>query len=397
MPNYKQTIIYSDYDAINTLNAALIIYGGIGIGKGIYLGGTLKNSYGTALLPSYTFSNDITLGIFGASNKIGFSVNAAESMNLTNTSLNVSSGIIQTNNDSTEATNENTASVVLKGGIGINKNIYMKSGSLIKAGDGSAVAPCYTFISNNTTGLYATSSLIGISMVGVNMYQFYTNEKIGIGNLTNATYNISFSGTSNRTIGIENSSTNNDGYDLSLYSGGAFSGETNLNGGSLNMFSGLSTGTGLSRTIIKRTSKGSSGTSYNTYHDGIIFPNEVNLTSGANTNLFTISVPEAGAIGLNINFSVSASNGSNLIINRTGDVTGGATNSRGTITSTFTIGTNILTRSGNPTLTLTWSLVAGTNAVTARLVANLSFASPTFFKLWYNITNGSNNSITYLL
>jgi len=74
----------------------------------------------------------------------------------------------------------------------------------------------------------------------------------------NSTYQINLGGNGNSTIGmVRNGSTN--GADLSVYSGGAMSGGTNLNGGNFYLKSGISTGTGTSNLYFQTATAGSTG------------------------------------------------------------------------------------------------------------------------------------------
>ena len=78
-------------------------------------------------------------------------------------------------------------------------------------------------------------------------YRFFIDNagKIGIG--TNSPSNtMSFGGNTNNVIAMERTTSGTDGLDLTLRSGGAKSGETDKNGGSLFLSSGTATGNGMS-------------------------------------------------------------------------------------------------------------------------------------------------------
>ncbi len=87
--------------------------------------------------------------------------------------------------------------------------------------------------------------------------------KVGIG-VSSPSNSLSFDGQAARTIWMERHTTSgNAGNNLTLQSGGAYSGGTNLNGGDLNLSAGTSTGTGYSNIYFKIAAAGSSGTADN--------------------------------------------------------------------------------------------------------------------------------------
>lgn len=95
------------------------------------------------------------------------------------------------------------------------------------------------------------------------LFRFSENGRFGIGT-TSASYNLSFSGTSAKTIGIE-SATSGKGNSLNLEAGNAQSGGTDLNAGNVNIGSATrSTGTGTNSINFYTNTAGSTGTSYNT-------------------------------------------------------------------------------------------------------------------------------------
>jgi hypothetical protein len=75
-----------------------------------------------------------------------------------------------------------------------------------------------------------------------------------------ANYNFSIRPNTNYTHAIERKTTASNGYDFTLQAGGAKSGETNTNGGTLVLSSGIATGSGDSSIEIYTATPGSSGT-----------------------------------------------------------------------------------------------------------------------------------------
>jgi hypothetical protein len=76
----------------------------------------------------------------------------------------------------------------------------------------------------------------------------------------NANYNFSIRPTANYTHAIERKTTSSNGYNFTLQAGGVKSGETNTNGGTLLLSSGISTGSGDSSIEIYTATAGASGT-----------------------------------------------------------------------------------------------------------------------------------------
>lgn len=89
----------------------------------------------------------------------------------------------------------------------------------------------------------------------------YVSGNFGIGT-SSPSFDLGFGGNSSRTIGINRNSTTS-GSDLTVSSGGALSGGTNLSGGTLALSSGTATGTGSSAIEFKTATAGGSGTTDN--------------------------------------------------------------------------------------------------------------------------------------
>lgn len=115
--------------------------------------------------------------------------------------------------------------------------------------NGSAAGTWYTDTNSVPTG-FTTGSVIFVDGGGTltqdNANFFWDDAafRLGIGTAS-PTSSLSFGGNSARNIGMERNSTTT-GSNLTISPGGAVSGGTDLNGGTLTIRSGISTGTGLS-------------------------------------------------------------------------------------------------------------------------------------------------------
>lgn len=155
--------------------------------------------------------------------------------------------------------------------VGINQITGDHSAIYTTAGDGST-DPGYPF---NHNGNYGTLVIQGRNDAANGGIAFRTGAgagqdnrmvitpsgNVGIGTTT-PSYNLSFGGDAARTIAMERNTTT-AGSILTVGSGGALSGGTNLNGGDLYLKSGTSTGTGSSDIYFQTATSGATGTTDN--------------------------------------------------------------------------------------------------------------------------------------
>jgi len=123
----------TDNDLVTYDNGALIVGGGVGINKNLFVGGNTSTLGNSSITGSLTV--DSTLKVNGNS-ILGDSLS----------DVNTSSGSLRVLND-TQATAHNAAALVVDGGVGIGKNLYV-SGS--------------TFLYGDLT-IYGTGSVVNIS------------------------------------------------------------------------------------------------------------------------------------------------------------------------------------------------------------------------------------------
>lgn len=130
----------------------------------IYASGTVKVGAGTAAAPAYTFSTDPDTGIYSpGANVLGFGVGGADVASLSSTGLSLGTPL-SVANGGTGATTA-AAGLAALGGASLNGSSTVDfSVNHVKAGDGSAAAPAYTFSSDPDTGMYSP----GADAIGFN-------------------------------------------------------------------------------------------------------------------------------------------------------------------------------------------------------------------------------------
>ena len=109
----------------------------------------VRTSFGTADAPSHSFTSDINTGMYAiAQNEIGFSTGGGERVKITGSGVEVSGDI--------------ASSGAISAGSGITAGAAITTASVataseIRASDlGSATDAAFTFVDNQTTGMYAT-------------------------------------------------------------------------------------------------------------------------------------------------------------------------------------------------------------------------------------------------
>jgi hypothetical protein len=130
-----------------------------------------------------------------------------------------------------------------------NSEIKMASSSL------------YGYLTLDTSGnltVKSASGQVALNTGGFDALVVKPSGSVGIGTNT-PTGDLSFGGNNPRTLTVERNSTSNHGYPFTIKSGGAGSG-SNLNGGDLNLSSGVATGSGSSKVVLSAVAPGNSGT-----------------------------------------------------------------------------------------------------------------------------------------
>jgi hypothetical protein len=198
-----------------------------------------------------------------------------------------------------------------------------------------------TFDSGPTAG---TGMTVNIGTSANQGSTLVVNGDVGIGTtLPDAL--LSFSGQAAQVIDmVRETTTATTGNDLTVKAGGATSGGTNLNGGNLNLSSGISTGTGTSGISFNVSEAGSSGTTDNSATTAMILTGTGNVGIGTTVPGTTLNVngtitlgiaggandvgmykntqrqvtfessPTVGT-GMTVNIGTSANQGSTLIVN----------------------------------------------------------------------------------
>jgi hypothetical protein len=199
-----------------------------------------------------------------------------------------------------------------------------------------------------------------------------------------------------QNFGITRRTSSAVGNDLNIYSGGAYSTGSNLDGGKLLLSSGISTGSGMTSTIIKRYTRDASASTDNTQTDALVITSEKTLVDNTATSLFEVSLPSNSVAGGTIEYTVSATDGTDFQAH-TGTVWYSACNKSGVYTTAISDESNADSAniSSSGTLSETWSILTGTNKITIQANFNSSLSTPTI-KMYYFIHNGSVQTITQL-
>jgi len=152
---------------------------------------------------------------------------------------------------------------------------------------------------------------------------------------------------------------------------------TNIDGSSLTLSGGLSTGTGDDGDVILQTTMtGNTGTSANSYQTRQHTPAKfTNLTEGTATNVVSISLPSGRVTGGTATVTVWASDGTDHQA-LTSEVRFSAVNKAGTITAT-TSQTDGTTAASAGTLTVTYDATASGNNILLRANATSSLTQTT--------------------
>ncbi|MGB4844524.1 MAG: hypothetical protein WBP16_08675, partial [Ferruginibacter sp.] len=168
---------------------------------------------------------------------------------------------------------------------------------------GNIGAPQYDWHLTGNSGTNASTNFIG-TIDAVDFIAKTTNTermriasggKIGIAGVAVPTYDFSINGDAGRAIGMERSSLGAGNF-MTVRSGSALAGGTDLNGGSLNLVSGVSTGTGNSAVrFYTSTPAAISGTTDNNLTQKMIVMGNGNVGIGTGNPLAQLSVTRSAA------------------------------------------------------------------------------------------------------
>jgi hypothetical protein len=315
---------------------------GITIGTTTITGGTSGR-----LLTSGTTVGELTLGT-GVSNALGNTVNAANGL--------LTYGIIGTSGAAVPLLNvTNTWSTQRFG----TSTVYIEpTGTALNFWDNAFGMKLYV---RTADPVVASSSAINFGALGFLMWQ---------------STNRADSGTTDTYLGRNAAAQIQLGLDASTpvaqrIKAGDGSG-TNIDGSSLTLSGGQSTGTGDDGDVILQTTMtGTTGTSANSYQTRQHTPAKfTNLTEGAATNVVSISLPSGRVTGGTATFTVWASDGTDHQA-LTSEIRFSAVNKAGTITAT-TSQTDGATAASAGTLTVTYDATASGNNLLLRANATSS-------------------------
>lgn len=231
---------------------------GLAMGTQVTASGLRSVALGSSVTASATDSIAIGSGLFtnSTSNSLAIGFGTSPTLSVTSTTVNVT-GTLTTTNSATEldtpdkkvVNGTSTATFNTNGGNLNNYGGYFNNTSTKSVG------------SNTLTniGLYANASGGDANYAAV-----FPNGNVGIRTET-PSYDLSFSGTGQRTIGMERqTSPSNNGQGLTILAGGAKTGVADQTGGDIDISTGTATGNGGSNIKFKTAGGGVSGTSDST-------------------------------------------------------------------------------------------------------------------------------------
>ena len=100
------------------------------------------------------------------------------------------------------------------------------------------------------------------------------------------------------------------GQNLNIYAGRTKSGNTDQNGGNLNLKSGLSTGMGFQSIKLSRYSRAiSTSTTDNTISEAMIIPSAKLIADNTSTDLFSVECDTGSSAGMTINYTIKTQGG----------------------------------------------------------------------------------------
>lgn len=253
-----------------------------------------------------------------------------------------------------------------------------------------------TVVGNGNMALYQAdynNGYIGFPSVG-NIALM--NGNVGIGT-TSPTNLLSLGGNAARKFWMERHTTaNTAGNSLTVQAGGATAGATDKDGGMNVLSPGVSTGIGKSSVRTQRLGRAAStATADNALYDAIMVASELNLVDGVATSLFEIALPTLAMAGGTIEYSIIATDGTDMQ-SISGFVAFSAVNKGAVYTTQITENASNQAKAVSVgTLTGAWSILNETDKVTIQLNADTSL-TPTSFKLYYKVHNGSRQAVTQL-
>ena len=263
----------------------------------------------------------------------------------------------------------------------------------------TASSGCGDFVFTNSAAKPFTFNSNSVEVMKIN-----SNGRLALGAaITTPSFDVSFDGGGDASIGVEAASATNAGRALTINASDATSGGTDLNGGILTLRPGLSTGTAKTSTIMTRvTQAAATGTAYNSYMDAMIIEHEVaNFPNNVSTGLFDVNIATLTSAALTVHYGVQsyASGGTPQLASTTGTIWVVAQNNAGTIVLTSPpIGqVSSIVSAGGTAPTVTWAVVAGTAKVTVRLLYRNRGTTPFATKICMTIFNNTASTITMLL
>ncbi len=166
----------------------------------IHGSGQTRAQNGSASIPSYSFVNSTTTGIYrSAADTIGWTTSSTLRMTLSTTALNLQSGTLLTSADTTNSTSTATGSVQLSGGIGVVKDGYFGASN-----SGNTNKLTLANESNTASSVAQFDVRVGGATAGNPFASFVVSSvsgwAVGLDNATSDRFNISYSSAGTPTL-----------------------------------------------------------------------------------------------------------------------------------------------------------------------------------------------------
>jgi len=425
---------------------------GIGITGTLSVSSTAQFSTGSVSLPSIYLSTNTTSGIYSiGANNIGVAISAAKVLDIASAGVGItgtlgvsgnvtigsskvvmaaatgntqiagwlavgatttsntalfyndanSTNIVEIQNRDTSSGTAAESQLVLSDGVsGTGPTAKFRiTGTSFTSTPSQLIIDGNSAISNGILMRLAGSSAISMNMNSVLHFQFLPSGFLALGSQASANYDISFQGDNAKTMGVERAEGTVAGKNLTISSGSATSGGSNLAGGTLQLQPGVSTGTGNSAMRMMRMSRGTTGTTDNTSLEAMYIANSM-ILGASPVSVFSITCPlNGGSASVICDWCVVMADASNA---KTGTgifalSASSSTTGNPVVTLTENAMKPVARSGGTNAPTITWGTSLSSGVVTATLTyaAGTGLTTPTI-RLYITINNFSNQSITML-
>lgn len=196
-------------------------------------------------------------------------------------------------------------------------------------------------------------------------------------------------------VGARFSAGSGAGTDFYIAASGATSGGSNLAGGDVRLYPGLSTGTGRSYIRLKGYTRATStGTGDNSALDRMVLNCQLALTNNSDTQILTATLASGSTIGIEVSYCIEVTNGTDYQVER-GRVVWTALNKGGVFTVGAPVKFGNLQSVSTGTLTVSFTTPTGANPLSLTVKANSSLTPSTGYpRIGFSVQNYSQQTIT---